>query len=169
MILKTEINLKYFTGDTSDSNTSEETVYCKEPKNPVSNKFFSDTNVILDSTPDSSDDNNLPFAPTIWAKNSKFINTESTVQISSKCKKFNSSIENSIGPTLANRRLPLSPIPVAPAITPANTPRPLHIKIRLIWILLHFYYLLHLLLKPSTENQNLSSLKSQLRLQFVLN
>ena len=31
-----------------------------EPIHPVTNKFFSDTDVILDTSPDSTDNNDLP-------------------------------------------------------------------------------------------------------------
>ena len=67
-----EINLQYFTIDTSDSNTSEDTVYCIEPISPVTNIFFSDTDENLDSSPDSSDNSNLPPGPPVLEKKSVF-------------------------------------------------------------------------------------------------
>ena len=127
MKFEIEINLKYSTIDTSDSNTSEETVYCIEPIYPVTNIFFSDTDVILDSPPDSSDSNILPSAPPVLELNSKFMDTESTVQTTSSFAKFNSSTENSNTPTVAAQRPPVSPIPVAAAITRAQNPKPNHI------------------------------------------
>ena len=54
MKIKIDINLKYFTIDTSDSNTSAANVHCTEPINPVTNYFFSNTDVILDSSPDKN-------------------------------------------------------------------------------------------------------------------
>ena len=96
MKLKTEINLKSFTIDTSDSSTSEGTACCIEPIKPVCNNFFSDTDVILDLSPDSSDKNNLTSAPPVSETNSKFIDTRSTVQTPSNSEKFNFSTENSI-------------------------------------------------------------------------
>ena len=56
--LESEISLNYFTTSNSDSNTSEETIYCTEPIKPVTNMFFYDPDVTLDSSPGSSDKNN---------------------------------------------------------------------------------------------------------------
>ena len=48
--------MTFFKIDTSDSTTSEETVFYRESRNPlanITNNFFSDTEVVLDSSPDS--------------------------------------------------------------------------------------------------------------------
>ena len=55
--------MKYSKTDISDSKTSEETVYIYEHINPVTHIPFSDTDVILESAPDSPENNKLPFAP----------------------------------------------------------------------------------------------------------
>ena len=65
-------------------------------------------------------------APLVLEINSKFIEKGSTVRTPSHCEKINSSTENSIGPTVAPQKPPLSRIPLAPSITPANTPRTCH-------------------------------------------
>ena len=62
-----------------------------------------------------------------WKKNPKFIDTGSNVKAQSKSENLISSGEISIPPTVAAQRLPLSSIPVAPAITPVITPRHIHI------------------------------------------
>ena len=77
--------------DTSDSNTSKETLITFEPVNPVSTTFLSDTEVILDSSPGLSGKNLLRSAPLVSEKNSKFVETEYTVQTSSKSEKLTSS------------------------------------------------------------------------------
>ena len=66
----------------------------------------------------------------------QFQKSTQSLKIPSKSeKKTISSAENSITHTLAPQKLPLLPRPVAPAITLAKTPRPVHIPIRLILIL----------------------------------
>ena len=102
-------------------------MFCIELTNPVTNNLFSDTDVILDSSPDSSEIKYLSFAPPVSEIISKCIGTGSTVQSSSKPEKMFSSSENSITPTVAAQRFPLSRTPMAPAITQANTPRPIHL------------------------------------------
>ena len=81
------------------------------------------TDVILHS----SGKKKLPSAPPISETNSKLIGTGSTVQTLSNTEKPNSSSGNSKSPTVAAQSPPLSPIPVAPAINPAKTRRPIHI------------------------------------------
>ena len=119
--------MKCFKTGTPDSCFSEETVYCIEPINLVTNNSFGGTDVILDSSSDSSDKSNLPSALPVSELNSKFIDTVSTAQTSRNYEKTNSSSENSITLTVAAQRPPLSPILAAAAITPANTPRLIHI------------------------------------------
>ena len=97
---KTGTHLKYAKSGNSDSNTSEQTVSYIETLNPVTNKFFFDTDVTLHSSPDS---------------------TENTILLSAP------SSENLITPTESVQVPPLSPVPVAPAISPANTFRLFHI------------------------------------------
>ena len=55
--------MKFFKIDTSDSKTSAEAIFYKEPRNPVTNIFFSYTDVIMDSSLDSNE-KNLATAPT---------------------------------------------------------------------------------------------------------
>ena len=94
---------------TSDSKTSDENLNCIVPTNPVTNNFFSDTDIILDSPPDSSDKNNLPSAQPVSRITSKFklgiYCAGSTVQTSSHSQKFIFCSDNSINPTLAAQRL----------------------------------------------------------------
>ena len=66
---KTKLNLKFFKIDTSSSTIFERFVYYIEPINPVTANFFSDTDVILDSSPDSTETNSSFSATPI---NSKF-------------------------------------------------------------------------------------------------
>ena len=77
--------------DNSDSNTSEEAVYCIKPINPVTLNPFSHTEVSLDSFPDSCDNNIFSEASPVCEINSKFIDTESIVQSSGNSEKFNTS------------------------------------------------------------------------------
>ena len=79
----------------------------------------------MDPFPDSPDFNNLPSAQPVLEVTSKFTDSGSTLQTSSSSEKLNSSTENSIPPFLAAQRTPQPPIPVAPAIIPTNTPRPI--------------------------------------------
>ena len=79
--------------------------------------FLSATDVILDSSPDSSDNNILPSVSPVSEVNSKFLDTGSTVQSSSNSEIVNSSVENSSTPTVTVERPALSPIPVALVIT----------------------------------------------------
>ena len=51
------------------------------------------------------------------------------MKTSSNSEKFNSSFEIVLTPTVTVQKPPLSPIPVAPAITPAITHRRIHIPI----------------------------------------
>ena len=79
--------MKSFTIMTSDSNVSEDTIYCKKPINPVTNILFSNTDVILGLSPGSSDKNSLPSPPSVSEINSKSIDNWSTVQIPSNSEK----------------------------------------------------------------------------------
>ena len=119
--------MKYFKNDDSDFNSSEETVYCIETINHLAYFFFSNTDVVLDSSPDSTENGILPSVPTVSERNSKFIDSGSTVQTSSNSENFNFSSESLLTPTVTVQKPPLSPLPVAPAITPAITPRPIYI------------------------------------------
>ena len=67
----TRINLKYLTNDASSSNTSEETVICRELINLVNNIFLSDTDVILVSSSVTSDNNKLHSVPPVSERNLK--------------------------------------------------------------------------------------------------
>ena len=70
-------------------------LYVLEPINHVLNNFFSDTDAILDSSPDSPENKNSPSVPPASEMNSKFIDTGSTEQTSSNSEKFTSSFESS--------------------------------------------------------------------------
>ena len=118
--------MKFFKIDTSDSNTSEETVYYTEIIAPVKIISFSDTHLLREESPDSTDNNNLPSARRISEINSKFIDTGSTVETSINSDPINSSSENLILSTVTVQNPPQSPIPVAPAITPAINRIPIH-------------------------------------------
>ena len=54
VVYKTEINLEKLKNDISDSNTSEETVKTFKQIKLVINTFFSDADVIVDSSPVSN-------------------------------------------------------------------------------------------------------------------
>ena len=126
VVKKFEINLQYFTNDTSDSKLSEETVYSIEPINLLTIFFFSDTDIILASSQVLFDNKFLTSASPVSEINSKFSDTGSTKQNSISSEK-NCFSENSIFPTIAAQRPPPSPIPVASAITAANASRPIGI------------------------------------------
>ena len=64
----------------SDSITSREFEYTFESENLVTTINFSDTDVILNSTKDSRENNNLPFNPSVSKTNSKLKDTGSTKQ-----------------------------------------------------------------------------------------
>ena len=113
---KIEINLKYFKTDTSDSNTSEETVHYIEPVNPVNSILFCDTDLILDSSPDSTEKNSLPSVSLICERNSKCIDFVSTVQTSSKSEKKLFFLRKVNNLSCNCSKPPLLPIPEAPAI-----------------------------------------------------
>ena len=66
------------------------------------------------------------FCSTSFVNNSKLIDTGSTVQ-TPRISEKNSCSGKSTTPAVAAQRPPLSPIPVAPAVTPVNTHRPIHI------------------------------------------
>ena len=102
-------------------------MYCIKPTNPLTIKLFSGTEVILDSSPDSSDINKLPTASPVSKIKSEVLDTGSILQTSSNSEKHIYSSENSIFSIVAGQRPPLSPISVIPAITPAITFRPRHI------------------------------------------
>ena len=89
--------------------------------NPVSNNHSSP-----DSSPDLFEKDYLPSAPPVSKKNSKFIDTGSTIQTSiiSESKLF--LLKNKKNSSVTAQRL-LSPIPVPPPITWAITFRPIHI------------------------------------------
>ena len=80
------MKLKCFEFDISDSNTPGETVKVAEPINPVTNIFFSDTNVTPDFSPLSSEIDKLFSAAPVFEKNSKFADTGSTAQTSKNLK-----------------------------------------------------------------------------------
>ena len=67
--------MKYFKSDNSDSNDSEGTVNAFAAVNAVTNNFFSDTDVNLDSSPDFLANNILPPEPPVSEINSKVIDT----------------------------------------------------------------------------------------------
>ena len=69
--IMTEKNMIFFKFDYSDSNASEETVYTFEPLNPLTTTSFADTDVILNSPLDSTQNKNLPFSPSVSEMNSK--------------------------------------------------------------------------------------------------
>ena len=102
-------------------------MYCIEPTNLVSNKLLSGAEVILESSPVSSDINKLPSASPVSKIKSKVLDTASIVPTSSNSEKNFYSSENSIFSFVAGQRPPLSPISVVPAITLAITLRPRHI------------------------------------------
>ena len=83
---------------------------------------------MLDSFPDSSDIKSSPSAPPVLEKNSKFIDNENTVKTPSNSEKIISIFEILVTPTVAAQSHPLSWMPVAPAIIPANTLRPVYIS-----------------------------------------
>ena len=89
-----------------------------------SNKnIFFDTCSILDSSPDSFEQIKLPSAPSVSQTYSNVIETGSNVKSWSKSENFFSPLEKI--KTLTVQKPPLSTMPVAPAITPAITPRPI--------------------------------------------
>ena len=108
VVQKSEINLKCFKIDNSDSDTSEETVTCIAPIKPVSDQFFSDFDLFLDSCPDSTENINLTSAPPVSETNATFIDTGFTVQFPGNSEKINSSSENILSPTVTVQRPPLS-------------------------------------------------------------
>ena len=65
---KTKLNLKFFKIDESSSTIFERFVYYIESINPVTANVFSDTDVILDSSPDSTETNSSFSAPPINSK-----------------------------------------------------------------------------------------------------
>ena len=89
----------------------------------ATNNFFFDANVILDSPPHPFDKKNLRSAAPVPKINSTFRDAGSIVQTSSKSEEFNSSSENSVTPIIAAQKSALSPILIAPAITPTDTSR----------------------------------------------
>ena len=97
----------------------------------------------------------------------KFADTGSTVQTPNNSQGINSSSENSKTPTVAAHRPPLSLIPAAPAITPAHTPRTIHIPDQS-----DFFPLSSLPPPPLAETvakkQNLSNIESQFLLHSVI-
>ena len=113
--------MKFFKNENSDSNSFEKTVLFK-PKNPVTISFFSDSDVILDSSRDSTEMNNLASAPPVYEINSTFIDAGSNVQMSSNSDNFTSSSENLKNTSVTVQKPRVSPIPVAPAITLVTTP-----------------------------------------------
>ena len=123
---ESEINLKFSKYDTSDPNLSKKTANYIEPIFPVTNNFFSDNDVILDSFRNSTENKNLPSAPSVSETNSKNLGTGSTVHKSNNSEQNNSYSENSKNSTVTVQKPPLSSLAVAPAVTPAVTSRPNH-------------------------------------------
>ena len=82
VLLKTEINLKCSENDISDSNRSDGIKQTFHYINPVTHDFYSHTDVILDLSPGSPENFDLPSAQLVSEKHSQFINTESSVQTS---------------------------------------------------------------------------------------
>ena len=91
--------------------------------NPVANKFFSYSDVILESSVDLSQHNNSPSVPPDSEINPKFKDTVSTIQTSTFSEKLTSSSEKLTDTSVKVQRPLLSPKPAAPAITLALTPR----------------------------------------------
>ena len=89
--------------------------------------MFSDTEVNLDTSLDSSNKKNLPAVPPVSVTNSSCLDIGCTIQSSIISEKPNSSSENSITSTAAVQRPPISLIPIAPVATPAITFRPIDI------------------------------------------
>ena len=56
--------------------------------NTVNNIFFSDTDVIMVSCPDSTENNKRSSAPAVFESNAKYTDTGSTVQTSINTEKF---------------------------------------------------------------------------------
>ena len=102
------------------------------PENSVTNDLFSDANVVLDFSPVSTEEINIPSVPSVSAINSNCIDTGIVVQTSNKSAKIkkNSSSEISITSTVIVHKPPLSTIPVARAITPAIILKPIHFLFR---------------------------------------
>ena len=67
-----------YSGKKSALITSEETVTVLEPVKPASNIFFCDTELNLDSSPESAEMNKFFSIPPVSEKNSKFIETGTT-------------------------------------------------------------------------------------------
>ena len=101
-------------------------MYFIETINPVAIYFFSDTDLILDSSPDSTENFKTSSAPPVSEVNSKLIPTGSTVQTVNSSEKFLSSSEIVISSIILVQRPPLSSELVAPAITPVTITRPIH-------------------------------------------
>ena len=141
---KTEIKLSI---ENSESKSSEETLHYIQAINCVTSSFSSGIDKTLRSSPDSTENNNLPSAPPDSKINSQYLDTGSNVQTSINSEKFSSSSEKLITPTLTGQGPLLSPIPVARSINPGITPRPIQSRLYLISILLLFQYRLHILLK----------------------
>ena len=99
--------MKYFKIDTTDTNIFEKTVYFFELLNTVTNILLSETDVIRDSTPDSTEINKITSAPQVKEANSRFRNIGSTVQTSIKSEKFTFPSENLITTFATVHRPPL--------------------------------------------------------------
>ena len=94
----------------------------------VINNCFSDNDINPDSSPDSTKRKRLPSVPPIPVTNSEFIETDYTLRTKIIAEKPTSSYANLINTPLTVQRLPLSPKPVAPAITSTITLGPIHIR-----------------------------------------
>ena len=116
--------MKYFKIDICDSYTSVETVYTFELANPVSSSFFSDADVILDSSADSSE------KKTIYPLLRLPENIQS-LMVLDPLYKHQVILKNLLLPlkinnfSVAAQQPPLSPIPVAPAVTTTIILRPI--------------------------------------------
>ena len=117
VVRKTEISLKFFKIDISDSKLFEETFYTFEPTHLLTIIFFVGTDLILGSSSDWPENNWLPSAPPISGKNTKTLDTGFTVILSACTETPTSFSENLTNSSLTAQRPPLLPIPVTSAIT----------------------------------------------------
>ena len=114
--------MKYFKIVISNSNTSEEFLFTFEVVIPLTNIFLSGTDVILDTSPDSSENTFLPSARPVSEIISKNKTTGPNVQASVLSGKLTYCSESLTNSSVTAQRPPLSPVPRALAITPAINP-----------------------------------------------
>ena len=87
--------------------------------------MFFDTDVILNSSPDSK--KYVTHTLSVCERDSNFSDTGFTVKTSTSSQKPTFSREYFINSSVAAQRPLLSPVPVTPAISPSITPQPIHI------------------------------------------